>query len=85
MVTKIITRKKIPEIVKEKLLNSLMKSDTVKEREFNLQNIINQREGIDIFKRYKRIIKKIRYEAIKGQMLKKFKNMEGLSRSTVYF
>ena len=85
MVAKIITRKKIPEIVKEKLLNSLMKSDTVKEREFNLQNIINQREGIDIFKRYKRIIKKIRYKAIKGQMLKKFKNMEGLSRSTVYF
>ena len=60
MVAKIITRKKIPEIVKEKLLNSLMKSDTVKEREFNLQNIINQREGIDIFKCYKRIIKKIR-------------------------
>ena len=85
MVAKIITRKKIPEIVKEKLLNSLMKSDTVKEREFNLQNIINQREGIDIFKRYERITKKIRYEAIQEQMLKKFKNMEGLSRSTVYF
>ena len=84
MVAKIITRKKNPEIVKEELLNSLRESDTVKERKFNIQNIINQREAIDRIKRYEEIIKTIRYEA-KYKMLKKFKNMERLSTSTIYF
>ena len=64
MVAKIITRKKNPEIVKEELLNSLRESNTVKERKFNIQNIINQREAIDRIKRYEEIIKTIRYEAI---------------------
>ena len=85
MVAKPITRKKNPDIVNEELLNLLRESDTVKERKFNIQNIIDQREAIDIIKRYKEIIKTIRYETIQGQMLKMFKNMEGLSRSTVYF
>ena len=85
MVAKPITRKKNPDIVNEELLNLLRESDTVKERKFNIQNIIDQREAIDITKRYKEIIKTIRYETIQGQMLKMFKNMEGLSRSTVYF
>ena len=57
---------------------------------FNIHNIIVQREAVDIIKHYEEIIKTrnkatIRYEAIQGQMLKKFKNMEGLSRSTIYF
>ena len=62
MVAKIITRKKNPEIVKEELLNSLEQSDTVEEREFNMQNLINQGEAIDIIKRYE--------EIRKAQMLK---------------
>ena len=85
MVVKTITRKKNPEIVKEELLNSLRESDTVEEREFNMQNIIDQREAIDIIERYEEIIKTIRYKAIQEQMLKKFKNMEGLITSIVYF
>ena len=52
MVTKTITRKKNPKVVKKELLNSLRKNDTVKEREFNIQNIIDQREATDIIKRY---------------------------------
>ena len=52
MASKTITRKKNPEIVKEELLNPLRKNDTVKEREFNIQNIIDQREATDIIKRY---------------------------------
>ena len=52
-------------------------------------------KAIDIIKSYEEIIKmgnkKTKYEAIQGQMLKKFKDMEGsienvgLSRSTVCF
>ena len=52
MVPKTITRKKNPEIVKEELLNSLRKNDTVKEREYNIQNIIDQREPTDITNPY---------------------------------
>ena len=52
MMAKIITRKKNPKIVKEKLLNSLRESDTVEEQEFNMHNIINQGEAIDIIKHY---------------------------------
>ena len=51
MVAKTMTRKKNPEIVKDELLNSLRVSNTVEEREFNIQNIIDQREAIDIIKR----------------------------------
>ena len=85
IVAKIITSKKNPEIVKEELLNSLRESDPVKERGFNIQNIINQWEAINIIKRCEEIIKTIGYERMQRQMLKKFKTMEGLSRSTVYF
>ena len=52
MMAKIITRKKNPKIVKEKLLNSLRESDTVEEQEFNMHNIITQGEAIDIIKHY---------------------------------
>ena len=48
---------KTREIVKKELLNSLKKSDTVEQREFSIQNKINQTEGIDITKRYEEIIK----------------------------
>ena len=63
----------------------LRESDTVKEREFDIQNIIEEREAIDIIKRCEEITKTIRYEAIQVQMLKTFKNIEGLSTSAVYF
>ena len=85
MVAKVITKKKNPEIMKKELLNSPRESDAVKVRKFNIQNIIDQRQAIDIIKRYEEIIKTIRYEVIQGQMLEKFKNMEVLSRSTTHF
>ena len=59
-------------VAKEELLNSFRESDTVKEREFNMQNIIDQREAIDIIKHYEEIVKTIRYEEIQAQMLKRF-------------
>lgn len=62
----------------------LSKSDTVEEKDFSMQNIIDQREAINIVKRYKEIMKTIRCQPIRGQMLKKLKNMEVLSRSVVY-
>ena len=77
-------RKKDPEIVKEELLNLLSKSDTVEEKEFSMQNIIDQREAVNIVKPYKEIMKTIRCQGIRGQMLKKLKNMEVLSRSVFY-
>ena len=43
--------------MEEKLLNLSKESDTVKEQEFDIQNIIDQREAIDIIKHYKEIIK----------------------------
>ena len=52
MMAKIITRKKNPKIVKEKLLNSLRESDTVEEQEFNMHNIVTQGEATDIIKHY---------------------------------
>ena len=44
MAEKTFTRKN-PEIVKEECLSFLKESDTVKEQEFNIQNIIDQRVG----------------------------------------
>ena len=71
--------KKNPEIFKEELLNLLNESDTVEVVQSNTQNIINQREAIDIVKRYEEIIKtetkNIRYEAMQGQMLKKLRRI----------
>ena len=43
--------------MKEKILNSLRESDTVEERYFNIQNMINQREVIEAIKHYEDIIK----------------------------
>ena len=57
MVEKTITRKKNTETVKEKILNSLRERDTVEERYFNIQNMINQREAIEAIKHYEEIIK----------------------------
>ena len=69
----------------------------MEERKFNIHNIIDHKEAIDIIKHYEANVKTgnkktpIRYDAAQGQMLKKFKDMEGfienvgLSRSTVYF
>ena len=72
MAAKTFARKKTLEILKKELLNLLLrKSEMVKEREFNIQNIIDQREAIDIIKCYEEIIKTIRYNVIHGQMLKK--------------
>ena len=62
----------------------LSKSDTVEEKEFSMQNIIDQRKAVNIVKPYKEIMKTIRCQAIRGQMLKKLKNMEVLSRSVFY-
>ena len=59
-------------VAKEELLNSFRESDTVEEREFNMQNIIDQREAIDIIKHYEEIVKTIRCEEIQAQMLKRF-------------
>ena len=45
----------------------LSKSDTVEEKEFSMQNIIDQREAINIVKRYKEIMKTIRCQAIRDR------------------
>ena len=52
MVAKKFTRKKNPKTVKGELLNLLRESDTLKDREFNIHNIIDHREAIDIIKHY---------------------------------
>ena len=56
MMAKTITRKKNAEIVKEELLNSLRERDTVEERKFNILNIIDQVEALDITNHYEDII-----------------------------
>ena len=77
MVAKTITKKKY---LKIELLNSLRESDTVEEREIDINNIIDQEEAIDIIKHYEEIIKMrnkkktITYEEVQGQMLKRFKD-----------
>ena len=43
--------------MKEEILYSLKKSDAVEEREFNIHNVIDQGEAIDIIKHYEEIIK----------------------------
>ena len=58
MAEKTITRKK-PEIVNKECLSLLRESDTVKQLEFNIQNIINQRVATDIIKRYEENIKTV--------------------------
>ena len=71
MVAKTIKKKKNPKIVKKELLNLLRERDIVEEREFNIHNIMEQGEDIDIIKHYEDLIKTgnkktIRYEAIQG-------------------
>ena len=56
--------------MKEGFLNSFRESHTVKQRQFNIQNIIDQREVMGIVKCCKEIIKTIKQDAIQGQMLK---------------
>lgn len=68
LTTKTITRKKKSGVLKGELLNSLRGSDTAKEQELNIQNIIDQIEAVDIIKRHEDIIKAIRYEAIQEHM-----------------
>ena len=64
--------------------------------EFNITSITTTREAINVINHFEEIMKIknkkiIRYAAVQGQMLKKFKDMEdfieneGLSRSTIYF
>ena len=48
--------------MKEELLNSLRESDTVEDQEFNIHNITDQRQAIDIIKHYEEIIKTTRKE-----------------------
>ena len=57
MVAKTIIKGKNLKIVKEELVNLLRENDTVEEHKFNIQNIIDQREAINIIKRYEDIIK----------------------------
>ena len=70
MVAETIKRKKNTDTVKEELLNSLRESDTVEESDFDIKNIVDQRELIGKIKHYDEIIKtgnknNIRYESIK--------------------
>lgn len=57
MVAKTITRKKNPEIVKEGFLNLLKESDTMEERPFNIHNLIDQRDVVNIIIHYEEIIR----------------------------
>ena len=47
MVAKNYYKEEKPHLVGEELLNSLRKNDTMKELEFNIQNIINQKEATE--------------------------------------
>ena len=51
--------------MKEELLNSSCESDTVEEQEFNIHNIIDQGEAIDIIKYYAGVIKAGNKETIR--------------------
>ena len=67
--------------VKEELLKSLKESETVAESDFDVKNIVDQREAINKIKHYDEIIKTgnkntIRYKPIQGHMLKKFRDTE---------
>ena len=79
MVAKTITRKKNPEIVKEGFLNLLKESDTMEELQFNIHNMIDQRDVVNIIIHYEEIIRtgNKRNKKIQGPMLKKFKDKEG--------
>ena len=62
--------------MKEELLKSLKENDTVDESDFNVKNMVDQKEAINKIKYYDEIMKTgnkntIRYESIQGQMMKK--------------
>ena len=57
MVAKTIIRKKNLEIVKEEFINLLRESDTVEKQEFNIQNIVDEIEAIDIIMHYEENMK----------------------------
>ena len=71
---------KVIETVKEELLNSLRKSDTVEKSDFNIQNITDQGEAIERIKTGNKNI--IRIEPILGQMLKMVKHTDLLKTLT---
>ena len=71
---------KVIETVKEELLNSLRKSDTVEKSDFNIQNITDQGEAIERIKTGNKNI--IRIESILGQMLKMVKHTDLLKTLT---
>ena len=82
--------------MKEELLKSLKKNDTVEESDSDIKSIVDQSKAMKKIKHYDKIIKTgnkntKRYESIQGQMLEKFKDSEGIvenvgiSRSTIYF
>ena len=57
MVAKTIIRKKNLEIVKEEFINLLRENDTVEKQEFNIQNIVDEIEAIDIIMHYEENMK----------------------------
>ena len=62
-------------------MKSLKENDTAGEGDFDIENIIDQKEAINKTKRYDKAIKTgnknvIRYESIQGQMLKIFEDGE---------
>ena len=66
--------------MKEELLKSLKENDTVDESDFNVKNMVDQKEAINKIKYYDEIMKTgnkntIRYESIQGQMMKKKLNI----------
>ena len=74
MGAKTIKRKRNVKTVKEELIKSLKKNDTVEESEFDIKNNIDQKEAINKIKHYDEFIKTgnkntIRSELIQGQML----------------
>ena len=73
MVAKTIARTKKPEIVKIELLSSLRERDRVEEQEFNINNIIDQWEAIEIIIKM-RNKKTITYEEYKGRCWKRLES-----------
>ena len=77
-------------------IKSLRENDTVEASDFDIKNVVDQKEAINKIKYYDKILKTgnkntIRYESIQGEMLKKFKDSKGfvenveIRRSTIYF
>ena len=93
MVAKTIKREEKTETVKGGLSKTLKENDTVEEDDFNIKNIVDQKEAAN---KINEIIKSgnkntVRYWSIQGHILKKLKCSKGfvenvgISRSTIYF